>query len=286
MDIINFPEHLFDNNYTETPDLQIANYEAYKHVSKNKINLNKNVFSFLLDGQKDIHFSNDIVSIDHTQALLLASGNFLTTELIGANSYSCLLFFFSQKNINDFLLKYGHLSNPNDLNKTTTSSPYFLIQKDNFIIHFINSIQQIYGLNQTISQKILELKFEEIMLYLADKYGQSFFVYLHSLLINERELSFKMVVEKNLYTSLNIDEVAFLCNMSLSTFKRKFSQLYQESPGKWFQLKRLNKAKKLLLNNEATPSEIYMDFGYDSLSNFSTAFKNQFGYSPKNMMKT
>ena len=286
MDIINFPEHLFDNNYTETPDLQIANYEAYKHVSKNKINLNKNVFSFLLDGQKDIHFSNDIVSIDHTQALLLASGNFLTTELVGANSYSCLLFFFSQKNINDFLLKYGHLFNPKDFNKTATSSPYFLIQKDNFIIHFINSIQQIYGLNQTISQKILELKFEEIMLYLADKYGQSFFVYLHSLLINERELSFKMVIEKNLYTSLNIEEVAFLCNMSLSTFKRKFTQLYQEFPGKWFQLKRLNKAKKILLNNEATPSEIYMDYGYDSLSNFSTAFKNQFGYSPKNMMKT
>ncbi|WP_313101211.1 AraC family transcriptional regulator [Epilithonimonas sp.] len=286
MDIINFPEHLFDNNYTEIPDLQIANYEAYKHVSKNKINLNKNVFSFLLDGQKDIHFSNDIVSIDHTQALLLASGNFLTTELVGANSYSCLLFFFSQKNINDFLLKYGHLSNPNNLNKTTSNSPYFVIQKDNFIIHFINSIQQIYGLNQNISQKILELKFEEIMLYLADKYGQSFFVYLHSLLINERELSFKMVIEKNLYTSLNIDEVAFLCNMSLSTFKRKFLQLYQESPGKWFQLKRLNKAKKLLLNNQATPSEIYMDFGYDSLSNFSTAFKNEFGYSPKNMMKT
>lgn len=286
MDIINFPEHLFDNNYTDTPDLQIANYEAYKLVSKNKINLNKNVFSFLLDGQKDIHFSNDIVSIDHTQALLLASGNFLTTELVGANSYSCLLFFFSQKNINDFLLKYGHLFNPKDFNKAAASSPYFLMEKDNFIIHFINSIQQIYGLNQTISQKILELKFEEIMLYLADKYGQSFFVYLHSLLINERELSFKMVIEKNLYTSLNIDEVAFLCNMSLSTFKRKFSQLYQESPGKWFQLKRLNKAKKLLLNNEATPSEIYMDFGYDSLSNFSTAFKNQFGYSPKNMMKT
>lgn len=286
MDIINFPEHLFDNNYTETPDLQIANYEVYKHISKNKINLNKNVFSFLLDGQKDIHFSNDIVSIDHTQALLLASGNFLTTEIVGANSYSCLLFFFSQKNINDFLLKYGHLFNPKDLNKTTNNSPYFLIKKDNFIIHFINSIQQIYGLNQTISQKILELKFEEIMLYLADKYGQSFFVYLHSLLINERELSFKMVIEKNLYTSLNIDEVAFLCNMSLSTFKRKFLQLYQESPGKWFQLKRLNKAKKLLLNNEATPSEIYMDFGYDSLSNFSTAFKNEFGYSPKNMMKT
>ena len=44
---------------------------------------------------------------------------------------------------------------------------------------------------------------------------------------------------------------------------------------------RLNKARELLLNSNATPSEIYMDFGYDSLSNFSAAFKNEFGYSPK-----
>jgi AraC-like DNA-binding protein len=29
-----------------------------------------------------------------------------------------------------------------------------------------------------------------------------------------------------------------------------------------------------------------MDFGYDSLSNFSKAFKNEFGYNPKNIMKT
>lgn len=41
MDITNFPEDLFENNYTDTSDLQIANYEVYKHVSKNKINLKK-----------------------------------------------------------------------------------------------------------------------------------------------------------------------------------------------------------------------------------------------------
>ncbi len=102
MDITNFPEDLFENNYKDTSDLKIANYEVYKHVSKNKINLNKNVFSFLLDGQKDIHFSNDIVSIDHTQSLLLASGNFLTTEIVGANSYSCLLFSFLKKTLRIF----------------------------------------------------------------------------------------------------------------------------------------------------------------------------------------
>lgn len=277
MDIINLPENLFEGNHNSS-ELQIANYEVYKNASKNKINLNKNVISFLLDGQKDIHFSNDIVSINDTQSLLISSSNFLMTELVGTSSYQCLLFFFSQKNISDFLLKHSPQFNQN---KPTITAHYFLIEKDNFIVHYINSLKHSFGLHKTISQKILELKFEEIMLYLANKYGQPFFAYLNSLLTSERELSFKKVIEKNLYTNLNIEEVAFLCNMSASTFKRKFISIYQESPGKWFQQKRLNKARELLLNNKATPSEIYMEFGYDSLSNFSTAFKNEFGYSPK-----
>lgn len=277
MDIINLPENLFEGNHNSL-ELQIANYEVYKNASKNKINLNKNVISFLLDGQKDIHFSNDIVSINDTQSLLISSSNFLLTEIVGTSSYRCLLFFFSQKNISDFLLKHSPQFNQN---KSTITAPYFLIEKDNFIVHYINSLKHSFGLHKTISQKILELKFEEIMLYLANKYGQPFFDYLNSLLISERELSFKKIIEKNLYANLNIEEVAFLCNMSASTFKRKFISIYQESPGKWFQQKRLNKARELLLNNKATPSEIYMEFGYDSLSNFSTAFKNEFGYSPK-----
>lgn len=122
----------------------------------------------------------NLVSINPAQSLLLASGNFLTTEIVGANSYSCLLFFFSQKNINDFLLKYGHLFNPKDLNKTTNNSPYFLIKKDNFIIHFINSIQQIYDLNQTISQKILELKLKKLCYIWLISMGKVFlFIYIH-----------------------------------------------------------------------------------------------------------
>lgn len=67
MDITNLPEDLWEHNETHTSDLQIFNYEVYKNGSRNKIGLNKNVFSFLLDGQKNIHFSNDIISINETQ---------------------------------------------------------------------------------------------------------------------------------------------------------------------------------------------------------------------------
>lgn len=68
--------------------------------------------------------------------------------------------------------------------------------------------------------------------------------------------------------------------MSLSTFKRHFIKEYNESPGKWFRDKRLLKAKELLANKNNTPSDVYLDLGYNNLSNFSSAFKSKFGINP------
>ncbi|WP_412766899.1 helix-turn-helix domain-containing protein [Tenacibaculum polynesiense] len=68
--------------------------------------------------------------------------------------------------------------------------------------------------------------------------------------------------------------------MSLSTFKRNFVKEYQTSPGKWFRDKRLLKAKELLKNANVTPSDIYLELGYQNLSNFSAAFKKKFKISP------
>jgi AraC-like DNA-binding protein len=134
-------------------------------------------------------------------------------------------------------------------------------------------------------ENLLSLKFEELMLYLLQKYGKNFELYLHSLIIKESS-SFKNSIESKIHSNLKLEEIAFLFNMSLSTFKRHFISEYKESPGKWLQDKRLQKAKETLEKGNLKPSDIYLDFGYNNLSNFSTAFKNKFGYSPKRLFDT
>jgi hypothetical protein len=47
---------------------------------------------------------------------------------------------------------------------------------------------------------------------------------------------------KNVHSNLKLEEIAFLCNMSLST-KRHFIVEYNEAPGKWLQDK-LFKSKR------------------------------------------
>ena len=108
--------------------------------------------------------------------------------------------------------------------------------------------------------------------------------YLQSLIIKESS-PFKKIVESKIHSNLKLEEIAFLCNMSLSTFKRYFINEYKVSPGKWLKDKRLQRAKEILEEGNLKPSDIYLDLGYNNLSNFSTAFKNNFGFSPKETIK-
>jgi AraC-like DNA-binding protein len=92
------------------------------------------------------------------------------------------------------------------------------------------------------SDYLLLVKFEEIMLYLLLQIWRKFEFYLYSLI--SKEVSFKNVVESNVHSNLKLEEIAFLCNMSLSTFKRHFIVEYNEAPGKWLQDKVFKEQKR------------------------------------------
>ena len=274
MPIENIPEIFFQNKKS-AQDIFVYDFKMTSDVVKSKVNLSMNMFSFLQVGKKQVHFAGTSVAVNKDQSLLLKKGNWLWTELLDIEAiYYCKLFFFSEKKLTDFLSKYT-----NNVKPFQEEVPYFVIENDDYIAAFINSLSSNTYTNHSYSDALLVLKFEEIMLYLLNKYGSSFEYYLHSL-ISKAASPFKNVVESNVDSNLKLEEIAFLCNMSLSTFKRHFTNEYNEPPGKWLQDKRLQKAKELLQGGTLKASDIYLDIGYNNLSNFSAAFKNKFGISP------
>ena len=74
--------------------------------------------------------------------------------------------------------------------------------------------------------------------------------------------------------------MAFLCHMSISTFKRRFMKLYGKSPNEWFLQERMKIAKELLQQQQEKPSQVYDKVGYESHSSFSQAFRKAFGKTP------
>lgn len=274
MKIQNVPETFIPANAT-VPDLFAYDFKMTDDVFKSKVNLSLHMFSFLQKGKKQVHFADSSVAVNDKQSLLIKKGNCLWSELLDNDEiYYCKLLFFSEEKLRSFLAKH-HISASS--NEDTGSC--FIIENDDYIRSYLTSLATVLQAPATFIDNLLAIKFEELMLYLINKYGAAFEQYLQSLVSSETS-TFKEIIESNVYSNLKIEEIAFLCHMSLSTFKRNFSKTYQSSPGKWFQEKRLLRAKKLIEQDHLKPSDIYMDFGYNNLSNFSAAFKNKFGQSP------
>lgn len=274
MPIENIPE-AYIINQDKMPDLFAYDFKMTEDIIKSKVNLNMHMFSFLQVGKKQVHFADTSVLVDNSQSLLIKKGNCLWSELLDTEDiYYCKLLFFSEKRLKEFISK--HLKKKD---KTQIGFSYFIIENDTYLNSYLNSLSTIMEAPTAFMENLLTVKFEELLLYLVNKYGKVFENYLFSLITDDIS-PLKKAVQNNLYTSLSLEEIAFLCNMSLSTFKRHFIREYNESPGKWFRTERLLKAKELLIKEKLKPSEIYFDLGYKNLSNFSSAFKSEFGINP------
>ncbi len=277
MSVENVPQIYFEN-LKDVPDLFVYDFKMTEDVIKSKVILGMHMFSFLQVGKKQVHFSGTSVMVNKDQSLLLKKGHWLWTERLEKETiYYCKLFFFSEVKLKAFLEKHS-TTHPQNTNET----PYFIIRNDTYINSYLNSLTTISEAPAIFMKNLLSVKFEELMLYLLQKYGIPFEMYLHSL-ISKEQSSFKKTIESKIHSNLKLEEIAFLCNMSLSTFKRHFIKAYNTSPGRWLHNQRLQKAKEVLEQEHVKPSDIYLDFGYNNLSNFSIAFKNKFGYNPSDI---
>lgn len=274
MKIITLPEDVLSMDATH---VLAFDYKALRESAKQQVNLSMNTFSFLLEGQKEVFSDVKSISISNREFLLMKAGKCLMTETFSDSNqvYRSILLFFSNEAVFQFSRKYSITLSKAAKRKAIQSIPF-----DSFTRSFAHSLTDLNGLSQATKNKMLQVKFEELMLYLTDTLEQGF---LESLMmdVNDYDLHFLEVIENNKLNKLTLKELAFLSNMSLSTFKRKFEKQFHTSPSKWFQERRLEYSAFLLKNERKRPSDIYLEVGYESLTNFVQAFKAKFGKTPK-----
>ena len=274
MEIINLPDNL---KIESSSSLKVFDYQASEECFKQMVSLKQNTFSFLMEGHKEVFSDKTSISIQNSSFLLIKSGHCLMTEKRPntIDNYRSILFFFSNDSLFEFIQKYKI----ENIKKKPQASIYSF-KYDAFLKTFVNALIDISQLPSSIQAKLLELKFEELMVYLVDINGADF---IYSLISNENSQTkhFIDIVETNKLNKLTLKELSFLSNMSISTFKREFEKHFHYSPSKWFLEKRLEYSAFLLKNKSKRPSDIYEEIGYENLSNFIQAFKTKFGVTPK-----
>lgn len=92
-------------------------------------------------------------------------------------------------------------------------------------------------------------------------------------------------IDFNYHHPFSIADLAKRINITTQTLVRKFIQETGETPNKYLQKKRVEKAKELLTNSKNSFDEITALVGYEDVSSFRRLFKKVTGYTPSTYKK-
>ena len=176
----------------------------------------------------------------------------------------------------------------------------------NFDIHEASSdrhaLGQPYCLLQKRSTEALERSFRELVdVWSSKKPGydmravgclyelmaEFYFAYFHEqhAASRQRLLPARQYIEQHFEDALTLGQLAFLCAMSITNFRREWKKHYTESPIQYRDRLRLQYAKEYLSSGYYTVTEIAEKCGFDDASYFVRFFKQKTGLTPGNFKK-
>lgn len=150
----------------------------------------------------------------------------------------------------------------------------FLIQKymEGLLFYFENPT--------LVNEDMLILKLKEIILLLLQNRSAETIQVILSQLFSPVVYTFRQIIEANLFSQVNIEELARKTNLSVSSFKREFRKHYDDSPANYIKTQRLDKAAALLLTSDNRITDIAFDCGFNDLANFTKSFHEKYGIAP------
>lgn len=93
----------------------------------------------------------------------------------------------------------------------------------------------------------------------------------------------RKIVDHHYNLGYNVEELADLVGISLSTFYREFKKEFGEPPHTWIMKRRLQLAYDLLSTTDKSVSEVCDEAGFQTLAHFSKRFKKYFGVAPSSI---
>jgi AraC-like DNA-binding protein len=101
-----------------------------------------------------------------------------------------------------------------------------------------------------------------------------------------RVMHIESILTENIYQPPPpIQQLARIASVSESKLKKDFKALYNSPIYEYYQKARMQVARDKLLTGEFSVKEVAMELGYANLSNFTVAFKKEFGVLPSRLLK-
>lgn len=165
------------------------------------------------------------------------------------------------------------------LSKVPYTGEYNMILKSSHLLkNFMESLSPYMDSGIVHSQMLTSIKVREAIYVLIETTPS-----LKGLLFDFSEphkIDLEAYVNEHYKFKVDLESMAYLTGRSLSTFKRDFKTIFNQSPARWIQQRRLDEANYLINEKKLKPRDIYLDLGFVDFSHFSFAYKKAFGKAP------
>lgn len=237
---------------------------------------NYNYLFYVVDGRKVWHTAHHAYEVGKDTCVFVRKGAWILENFLD-EGFCVVLFFIPD----EFICETLKTKSRPLQSAQTKYEPVMILDKSDTLSAFFHSFSSYFGENHEPDRALLELKFKELILTIADNPNNAELLsYFCSLLHEPQHVSLQRIMDENYCFNLGLEQYAALSNRSLSTFKRDFQKIYGMAPGKWLLEQRLNHAAHLLNDRSKTVSDVTFMSGFESTSHFSRSFKNRFGKAP------
>lgn len=235
-----------------------------------------NYLFYVIDGRKIWHTAEKSYDIGKDTCVFVRKGAWIFENFLDIG-FCVVLFFIPDEFICETLkTKSQPLSN-----ELKTFEPVMVLEKNEKLTAYFKSISSYFNETHEPDRSLLELKFRELILTVADNQeNRELLSYFCSLLNEPQQVTLQRVMQDNYCFNLKLSQYAELSNRSLSTFKRDFQKIYNTVPGKWLLEQRLQYACRMLKDKKKNISDVTFESGFESISHFSRSFKSRFGVTP------
>ncbi|MBO9573532.1 MAG: helix-turn-helix transcriptional regulator, partial [Chitinophagaceae bacterium] len=195
----------------------------------------------VLEGRKIWHTSTASYDLHPPKCVFIRKGAHIVEQFFDAKF--CLIMFFIPDDFIVDVLK----SKTNPIRPTQTNHQSVIpISHSAASEAFFNSMLPYFDAGRKPDPSLLQLKFRELILSIADNPdNEELLSYFSSLLQEPQNVSLQRIMDENFCFNLKLEDYAKLSCRSVSAFKRDFLKIYNASPGKWLLEKRLDHALHL-----------------------------------------
>lgn len=261
--------------YSLNSNIQVTRY-VENMPSKIHTNVRENLLIIVMNGRKKLTCGDYSTILSKGEFGFFKKGNYIMNQILTNDIYESLLVFISD----EYLSESRNLFKEKTLYDGNTKNIHYIKGYiGESLKHEVQQILRLLSDDTQDYQDILKLKIKELVLYLM-KGTPSEQILNYKYSATDGTDNLREYLEQNYEKYQNIKSIAKDLNMSISTFKRKFVQAYGETPGKWINNRRLEKAVKLINTTEYLIADICFLSGFESVSTFNVQFKKNFGMPP------